>query len=184
MSIYTNPTFFKQTEDAPRDYTEKQLQTIFGANAEVMKITYDEFTQINRRKMDTNELQTTIATFNREPPNEEPLYRFVGATEDFTNNEAMLKIMQGKPIDKKMSRAIFKYICPDKDRMDIKSFDQFIDFFGLNTYNLPVETLFQAISGNKPAITSDDLHTFIAGNKFKIIVSVKLIIYAIFRYTT
>ena len=139
----------KQDGTAPPEYSTKELVNMFGDETKSMKRTYDEFTQINKRKIDVYELSTTISNFGREAPHEEQLFRFMEATDGFSKNKSMLKIMDGERIDRDMSRVIFKYICPDREKMDKNSFRQFVEQFGLNTHGLNTDDLFSAICGGK-----------------------------------
>lgn len=108
-------------------------------------------------------MNVVIQNYKRETPDEEDLYRFMEATESFQNNTAMIRILKGDKIDKDMASSMFKYIWPDKDKMDKKSFELFVNHFGLNTYNVSTDVLFDAISGKRPSISVNDLYTFIAG---------------------
>ena len=149
MSIYTNPLFMKQDGWAPAEYSAEELVNMFGDETKSMRRTYSEFTHINKREINEYELSATISNFGREAPHEEQLLRFVKATDGFVNNKSMLKIMDGDSIDRSMSRAIFKYICPDREKMDKNSFRQFVEQFGLNTHGLNTDDLFAAICGGK-----------------------------------
>ena len=61
-----------------------------------------------------------------------------------------------------MARAIFKYICPDKEKMDKASFQSFITLFGLNTHGISSDLLFDVVASNKAYISDGDLHGFIS----------------------
>lgn len=145
MSIYTNPLFMKQDGTAPPDYSKEELYNMFGDETKSMKKTYDEFTKINKRNINGDEMSTTISNFRREAPDEERLSRFIAATDGFSNNKSIIKIMEGEKFDRNMSRAIFKYICPDREKMDKNSFKQFVEQFGLETHGINIDDLFTVI---------------------------------------
>mmetsp|Transcript_6388 Transcript_6388/g.5490 ORF Transcript_6388/g.5490 Transcript_6388/m.5490 type:complete len:82 (-) Transcript_6388:296-541(-) len=75
----------------------------------------------------------------------------------------MIRIMEGKRTDKEMARAMFKYICPENERMDRKSFTNFIELFGLNTYGISSADIFRIVSNNREHITDSDFYNFTAG---------------------
>ena len=89
--------------------------------------------------------------------------RFQAATDSFSLNQAMMRIMHGDKIDKAMARSIFKYICPDSEKMDLASFQIFVNEFGLNTHGISAEQLFDVISNKKAGqyITDKDFFAFI-----------------------
>jgi predicted neutral ceramidase superfamily lipid hydrolase len=60
-----------------------------------------------------------------------------------------------------MARALFKYICPESDKMDKRAFGTFVEQFGLNTYNFDANDLFEVIANRKQHITTHDFYDFV-----------------------